>query len=437
MAESNDIVLHNPGKPDAFGYQVAFVKKSANTDSGGEEKSYSATAYVSELNTYESLFAKAMCVQLGVFDGGGLMETLALQPGDYIDVMLMKDEDSDKLTKRFVILNIGNVSRVPNSQAKTYTVSGITEPAFKNMKRNVYRGFSGRHSDMVTTICQDYLGIDEVETELTFGDVHVVSPGKTPFALISQLMLHSISEEGGETQSLYFFYEDRDGFKFKTLNKIIADSVIHPFTVSIDKNVDGAADLSKIQRFQQLKAGSQAERMNNGMYENEVVEINHLSRKVTSTLWKFAEAGRALQLLGPNPVVDEVNNLAQWANEAESKIRGLSNMVKFRTSDEAFGNTNNYGRKFGSMMAQKAMFNQIIYVIEVFGNPNIKAGDLIEITAPAMQMQSDTPSLDFSLQGLFLVGDVRHRLVGGEQYRTILNIFKDGYENEYKQESEK
>lgn len=433
MAESKDIVMHNPGQPDAFGYQIAFVKKPAE----GDEKSYSATQYVTEFNVYESLFAKGLCLTLGVFDGGGLMETLALQPGDMVDLTLFKDEDSEKLVKRFVILNIGNISRAPNSQAKTYTVSAMTMPAFLNKKKTVYRGFKGKHSDMVTTICKDYLEMEEVEVEATYGDFTVVAPGKAPFKLLSQIMLHSISEEGGESASLYFFYEDRDGFKFKTLNKIVADANVHSYTLSVDKNVDGVSDLTKIQHFSQLKAGSQSERMAAGMYENEVVEFDPISRSISSTLWKFKEAGEPLQLLGKNAVVDKVNNLAQWTSDVESKVRGLANMVKFRVNDEAFEGTNNYGRKFGAMVAQKAMFNQIIYAIQIFGTTNIKAGDVLDITAPSMSMQNDAPQLDFSLQGKFLVGDVRHRVVGGENFVTILNIFKDGFETEYKQEEEK
>lgn len=425
--------MHNPGQPDAFGYQVAFVKQKED----GSESTYSATQYVTELNVFESMFAKSMQLTMGVFDGGGLMETLALQPGDGIDVMLMRDEDSAKVIKRFIILNIGNGGRATNSSAKTYTVSAMTMPAFLNKKATVYRGFKGKHSDMITTICADYLGIANVEVEATYGDFTLVSPGRAPFTLVSQIMQHAISAEGGEDASLYFFYEDRDSHKFWTLNKVVAEANVHAYTVSVDKNVDGVADLSKIQHFQQLKAGSQSERIQSGMYENEIVEFDHVSRTITNTLWKFKEAGDRIQVLAPSPVFDKVNNLAQWVNEADSKMRGLSNMVKFRGNDEAFDGVNNYGRKFGSMVAQKAAFNQIIYAVQIFGNTDIKAGDILDITAPAMKMQSETAELDFSLQGKFLVGDVRHRMINGEQFITVLNLFKDGYETEYTQEANK
>ena len=430
---TTDIVLHNPNQPDAFGYQVAFVKTKAD----GTEASYSATQYATEINVFESLFAKGCCLTMGVFDGGGLMETIALQPGDAVDVTLMKDEDSAKVVKRFYILNIGNVARAGNSSAKTYSISAITLPAFLNKKQKVYRGFKGKHSSMVDIICQEFLQLEEVEVEDTYGDFTLVSPGKQPFRLISQIMMHAISATNGEDGSLFFFYEDRDGFKFKTLNKIVADAKVHSYQVSIDKNVDGEPDLRKIQFFQQLKAGSQAERIQAGMYENEVVEFNHVDRSISNTLWKFKEAGDRIAVLAPNPVFDKVNNLAQWVNEQETKFRGLSNMVKVRSNDEAYDGVNNYGRKFGSMMAQKAAFNQIIYAVQIFGNTDIKAGDVLDITAPAMKMQSEGGDLDFSLQGRFLVGDVRHRMTNGEQFVTVLNLFKDGYETEYTSEANK
>ena len=434
MAENKSIVMHNPGQVDAFGYSISFVK---NQTEQTEEKAYDATNYVTEINVFESLFAKACQLQIGVFDGGGLMETMALQTGDFVDVTIMKDEDSEKVIKRFAILEIRDIKRVGNSQAKTYTISGVTMPAFKNKLKTVMRGLKGKHSDMVTTICTDFLDIPEVDVEPTYGDFTLVSPGRAPFKLLSQIMQHAISEENGETGSLYFFYEDRDGHKFWTLNKIIAEANTHTLSVSVDKNRDAESDLSKIQFFAQLKAGSQTERIASGMYENEVIEFNHLSRNITSTKWKLEESGEGLLQLGSALVVDKANNLKQWTDQTESKIRGLPGLSKFRSADEAFDGVNNFGRKFGSVIAQKAMFNQIIYAIQIFGNTNIKAGDLVDITSPALAMQTDAPELDFSLVGRFLVGDVRHRIVDGEQFITVLNIFKDGYEAEFTPQASK
>lgn len=434
MAQTNstDVVIHNQGHVDAFGYQAALVKKS-----GSDEKKYSITAFASEINVFESLFAKAMCCTVSMFDGAGLMETIALQPGDEIEIVLFTDENSKKLIKRFVILNIDNINRVDNSQAKTYRLSGISAHAFLNKRATVYRAFKGTHSDMVKQLCADYLALPEIEIEPSVGDTQVVSGGRTPFKMLAQLMMHAISAEGGETNSLYFFFEHRDGVSFKTLRKIVADATEpHKLCVSVDKNVDGAPDLSKIQAFAQLKAGSQAERISAGMYENEIVEYDHISRKINSTQWKYKDSGKGLQLLaGQRAAEDE--NVDPWVTTEETKLRGKFNVVKLRAADEAFDQLNNYGKKFGSMVAQKAMFNQIIYAIQIFGNTDIKAGDLVDIEAPALAMAGSSPELDFSLTGRFLVGDVRHRVMNGEQFLTVLNIFREGYDVAYKPEAAK
>jgi len=437
---ATDLVLHNQGKPDAFGYQAAFVKVAKD---GAEETAYSITQFASEINVYESLFAKSMQCSVGIFDGAGLMETIALQPGDYIDITLFAGEDDEnKLVKRFVILNIGNVQRAVNSQAKTYTVSGLTLPAFLNKKNTLYRAYKTNLGDVVRRICQEDLAIsaEKLEVEPTVGDTQLVLTGKTPFQGISQIMQHAISRDGGVSKSLYFFYEDRDGFRFKTLSKIIADAVAHKYVVSIDKNPEGTeADLGKIQYFAQLKAGSQSERMAAGMYENEVVEFDPIARRVTARKFNFAEKGQELLELGANVVADVANNVEPWiTGDAAGKVRGLSNLVKFRVNDEAYeGQVNGLGEKYGAMVAQKAMFNQIIYAVQIFGNPTIKVGDVLDVTAPALAMQGKAPELDHSLNGKFLVGDVRHRIVNGEQFVTILNIFKDGVEAEYKRAEEK
>lgn len=417
---ATDVVIHNPNQPDAFGYSIAFVKASGET--------YSATQYVSEINVWESLFAKAMCCKIGVFDGGGLLETIALQPGDKIDITMMKDEDSVKLIKTFIISDIGAGNRTENSQAKTYTVSGMSAHAYANMKHKVYRGFKSNYSEMLKKICTDFLGLTDVEMEDTLGDTTIVSPGKSPFKIISQLMLHAISARWGAEESLFFFYEDRDSVRFKTLRSVVSDAKVHPMILSVDKNVDGEADLLKIQHFAQLKAGSQTERIIGGMYENEIVEVDFLSRTFGSKKFSYEKTGDQLRMLGQGDIVDKANNVRDFVNDAETTIRGLASMVKFRIADEAFDREGSMRDKYGTMVAQKALFNQLIYAVQIFGNPEIKVGDIVDVSAPAMSMQSDAPEMEKMFQGRFLVGDIRHRIVNGEQYVTIMNLFKDGFE---------
>lgn len=426
---ATDVILHNQNQPDAFGYQIALVKPTGET--------YSLTQYATEINVWESLFAKACICKIGIFDGAGFMQQVAMQPGDTINLTLMKDEDSKKLIKKFIISEIGAGARAGNSQAKTYTVSAMTPHAFKNMHKKVYRGMSGLASDLVKRICNDYLETELHEIEFTHGQMKIASPGKSPFQMLTQIQLRAISGRHDEKHSLFFFYEDREGIKFKTLNSLIEDADTHKFVLSVDKNVDGVADLYKIQHFAQLKVGNQAERIKSGMYQNEVVEFDHLSRRFQNTQVSYGETAQQLRALGAGDVVDIANNVEGFVNEAKTAIRGLSNVVKFRTSDEAFDKTDEYRTKHGYMLTQKAMFNQIVFAVQIFGTPEIKVGDIVDVTAPAMSMQSDAPELEKTFQGRFLVGDIRHRVVNGEQYSTILNLFKDSMETDNVREASK
>lgn len=419
---STDVVLHNQNQPDAFGYQIALVKPTGET--------YSLSQYVTELNVWESLFAKACVCKIGIFDGAGFIEQVAMQPGDMLRVVMFAHEDGKKLTKTFYINDIGSGARTGNSQAKTYTVSAMTLHAYKNMSKHVYRGMKGVYGEIVQKISKDFMDVELAEVEETYGDITLVSPGKSPFKLISQVMMQAVSARWGVEGSLFFFYEDRDGIRFKTLNSIIADADVHNYILSVDKNVDGTADLRKIQHFVQLKNGSQTERILGGMYENEVVEFDHMSRSFVNVRNQYTRTADQLRMLGGGDIVDKANNIEGFVNDVESTIRGISNLVKFRSSDDAYDRHSEYREKYGYMIAQKAMFNQLIYAIQIFGTTEIKCGDLIDVTAPAISMQSDAPELDKSFQGKFLVGDIRHRIVNGEQFVTVLNLFKDGMETD-------
>lgn len=412
----------NPDGFDAFTYGVSFIKQ----DTG---KEYDINAFVDEFNVWESLFAKAMQAKLLITDGAGLVETIALQPGDQVRIVAFKGADNEvKLDKTFEILSIGMGQQVSNKQGRVYSISCVTSPAVKNKVRIVNRALSGKLSDMATTVAREYLDIAEVEVEETFGEKkNVVMPGYRPFKMLQWLANHAVSLDGGEDNSFYLFYEDRDGFRFKTLRQILSDATRHEYTMVGDSARFGdSKDVYRIISFQQNRMGSNASRLESGMIQNETLEFDILGRKLMTKKFDFAKDAEKLRLMGSATLVA---NTASVIAE-ETKAKGVTNALKIRSAEEGYGETNTMGRKYGAMMAQKAMFNQLSYTLTLAGNPAIKAGDKIMVEAGALNAD-DVRGMDKFLNGEFLVGNVRHRMVGTREFNTVIDIFKDGYDTEY------
>lgn len=413
------------GAPDAFSYGVELIK-----DTTGD--TYNINAFVDDLNVWESLFAKSMQAALLITDGAGLIEQIALQPGDQVHIVLFKGEDAEKkIDKTFEILSIGAGAQTENRQGRAYKLSCVTSPAIYNKISVVNKALSGKLSDMAKEIASTYLKIAELDVEESDGDKkNVVMPGRKPFVMLNWLANHAVSVEGGIDNSFYLFYEDRDGFHFQTVRRIISLATTHEYSMTSDSSrTKDKDDVFRIIEWQQNKIGNNATRLDGGMYENELMEFNLLGRQITSQRFNFKDQAQNLQLLGANPVVDLANNFDRFVQDV-GKVKGAIAALRIRSNEEAYGEVNTYGRKHSAMLAQKQMFNQLSYSFAVGGNAALKAGDLIDVVAMGLDAK-EQKEFDAMLNGKFLIGNVRHRVVATKSYITTVDVFKDGFDGEW------
>lgn len=416
----NDLIVYNKGGLDTFQYSINIVKPDGTSLGMGQ--------FVSEFNVWESMFAKSIQFKMGLVDAAGIIAKFGVTTGDVVSITLaINDNDANKIVSDFVILEVGDGDRTDNSQGRTYTISGLHRSAHLNVKNSVIKSYNASYSDIVSSICSDYLMVANVEVEASSGTRQLVSPGNNPFDVIGWCCKNA-QNAAGDADSLYFFWQTADGHKFKTLRKIIADANVHSYTVGVDKNQMGdETDIFRILGFQQLKLGHQTDRTAGGLYENELMQFNHLNRNITATKKNYPAEQASVQVLRKQPVADLGSVANNWISDPAITTRGLASNVKIRSDDAAIGQVNSYQEKYSAATMQSQLFNQIGFALEVHGNPSIRAGDVIDIDAPELSSVNNKGK-DFVLHGKFLIADVRHRVWHAEHYRTYLTVYADGYD---------
>lgn len=413
----------NPNNHDGFSYAIDVIKRNSNT-------AVSILTMVDDISVWQSLFAKSMQAQLLVTDMAGYLESAALQPNDQIRIVMYKDE-SIKIDKIFDIISISAGLQTDNKQGRSYVIGCLTAPAVYNKVSTVNESMRGLISEMVRNIATTKLKIDgaSLDIEASDGDKYnVVMPRKSPFAMIQWCANHALSSAGGVENSFYLFYEDRDKFRFKTIKSIISDATTHQYVMAADsKRAGDEKDLYRIKAWRQNQISDNTMRLDAGMYENELLEFDIFGRTIVSQKFDYRESigGGSLQLLvGSKSTVDLVNNfdnLVQLVTKAKGSIKAL----KIRSSEEGYGELNTYGRKHNAMIAQKAMFNQISFTFMMAGNPAIKAGDLIDVVSASLSAAT-VKEYDMLLNNKFLVGNVRTRVIGTDEFVTVVDVFSDG-----------
>jgi hypothetical protein len=416
----NDLIISNQGGLDTFQYGIELAKADGSATLG-------IGKFVSEFNVWESMFAKAMQFKMGLVDAAGIVGKFGIQTGDLVNVDLALNENGDKISTQFVILEIGNGERTDNSQGRTFVISGLHVSAHLNQLKPVTKSYNGSFDQIVQGICSDYLQINDLDAEPASGTRKLVPNGGKPFDVIGWCCKNA-QNGSGDADSLYMFWQTADGHKFKTLRTQLADADVWEYTMAVDKNQSqDSSDVFRVLNVQQLKLGHQATRTAGGLYENEILQFDHLNRNISSTKKNYADQQQAVHVLRQQPVADlnQVSN--KWTSDSSVSTPGLAAMVKVRSNDTAVEQQNSYEQKFNAATMQAQLFNQMGFALEIYGNPGIRAGDIIDVDAPELSSAANKGK-DWVLHGQFLVADVRHRVYHAEHYRTYLTVYADGFD---------
>jgi hypothetical protein len=169
----------------------------------------------------------------------------------------------------------------------------------------------------------------------------------------------------------------------------------------------------------------QRENLKKGALKNKTISFNFISRKVDETVFDIRQQSKDVLIMGPNLLMneEELNNLIgdDVQGDEDPNLYVRCNNQSYDQVEDFFAIAR------GPSQAQKILMNQTVVTIKVHGNPKLKPGDTIELDVNQPSAES-TKEVDFVLSGKFLVGSVVNSVTDLENYITICDLFKDGYE---------
>jgi len=422
------------GQIEQFGYKITLIKRTNNSDT-----ETGLTTYARTFRIYESLFSKFMYVEGLFVDGGNIIQRLGIQPGDILRFDIFKDPSDtidDKISKEFVVEQIGGQIRNEGQKSSKYTFRAVSKIGFKSLTNVVKKSYRGRASDIVKNMCEEFLTPtpDQIQPENfanTFGALTYTISSKPPFAAIEEISKHCISEND-DKKGNYFFYETRDKIYFKPLADIVASGNSFNYIFSPEKNrnqTSASNDYFRIQEFVHHESTDQRKKIMMGSLKNKTVVFDFVRRTIEETTFDIRNETKNVLLLGQNLLMDkeEMTNFVGDVNNDQRETNEEPSLF-IRCSGVAYDNTNEYIGSITSLaIAQKALLNQTVMTVVLLGNPRLKPGDIINIKINQAAGEPREES-DFFISGKFLVGSCVHAITDVEKYVTICDLFKDGYE---------
>ena len=409
--------------------------------------------FLESFNIYEDIFAPTMSADITLSDAVGLIEKLPII-GDEIFVIDFNTPTFKNIKLAFDVVKIGNHKKL-NERADFYTLHCISREYTKHLSGNVDIAYNGEYiSDIVQAVYTDYLrtnieGGKKLDIEKTIGKHAVVGPTTKPFEFINFLCSEARSEQY-PNDSCYLFYEDHDQFNFKTIANLINQEPSESYydalqNIEVSDAENAEADTSQIiENLDYLNQFDIINQHENGLIDNNALIVDTIFKQSQTNTFLYDNDYSKLNHLGNNKVHADQSRFKDNKGDSHSRyfIGNLSEGNYYQKSylnkrctpvdPLAFYPSQRY-RFINNKIATMAAVNNIAINIDIPGNSERKAGEVIQLYIPQSsddQTNRLTYNKLFGQKGnaKFLIVRLKHSYsTSGGQYLTSMKVTKDNY----------
>ena len=419
-----------------------FIIESVN-----RAKTADISAGVVGFSYFEDVFSPMITARVVVANTGNAIEGedgkiqslyngFPLRGGERMQIKIAgNSQDNDGL--EFNDFYVGSITDVMiDSGRELFTLNLISREAITNETIRVGKKFpsSQKISDSVGDICKNYLSSDKLydvdETQNPYG---FYGNMRKPFTVLTMLASKSVpgNVSGKDATAGYFFFETKQGFRFKSIDSLIRTPpypekyVYAPGIIDTD---DTTKDF-KILEFKTTKNQNLIENLERGAYCSNRTYLNPLTFEYTPTtqkIFKLEDYSGKIENLGED--IDVVlpslsaNDNRTLASVPSRYICGILDIGTTDTKVSQVGNADPAKIHSQAMMRYNTLFTQIL-TMTIPLNTNLTAGDILNCEFPRIDQQ-ERKEPDEVQSGLYLVKKLTHFFDSKGSY-TKLQLVRD------------
>ena len=381
-----------------------------------------------QMRIYEDIFSPFITGSIVLKESFDLQSLLPLLGEEYIEIKVSTPTLDKTIEGTFHVYKMNDKINL-GDRSIGYELNFISVEALIDSNKKISKVYAGKISDIVGTFVKDK--IDGLESKKKFhientrNTIKYVSPYWGPVKNLTFLSDNSISE----TQSPSFlFFENRDGFNFKSLEKLYKGKVYQQFVhdkYSRDSFPQGGNILNILEDYKRvgeidfIEAYDYMDRLRGGMYSSKLISYD--STKKTYTVKNFDVKNRFGKQghLNENPL---------YSNKAVN--RSNAKHILFPRAFEtftSFGDTTN-ARILQERISFLKMAEAQKINISVPGRCDYTVGQVAELTLykkqPMRKNDRVEDLVDDVNSGKYLVSAINHQIsVSG--HTCYIELIKD------------
>jgi len=395
---------------------------------------------VSELSYYESIWSPAVSMTLVIIDSVDLQYSMPLLGGEVIDY----DFSDSKLNSRRVagtmrLYKLDGGKRLKR-ETDAYAVYATSAEMFLDSQGTVDQVVGPEKCDVIVkrmfdnSIAPISNGKKTLATVTSTAGLHTFSfPRVSPFTAINTIRSEAAAENT-QSSSLMLFFENSDGYHFVSVEELMAKPERATFAYVEDQiRGDDATEANRMISYSHDSSFDVLGGQNRGQFGTRTLLIDPLTKTYTAKEYSYSKNFKDTSRVGGKvaPISKTVQD-SIGAIPCYEKFM-IANFEQIRSSYVVNRSTSNnvYRRRpdFAAVeQAVRAQLSSNILRCAVYGNTDLRAGDVVNLIIPPTGKRTPAEVINKSLSGRYLVTELCHRFNAGLTFTTTMECVRDSFD---------
>lgn len=413
----------------------------------GEIKRQKIATQVAAFSIYEDILKPTLYAEFHFRDAIDILQNFPILGDEVIEVEFRTSATgvAESSKYAFSIVEVVDPKFEPLSHMQSYTVRCVTHEHLVNTQRNVAKSYgpdSGLSQNdksyihfYVQDILNSYLDADNKQRpekkSYTFEPckdmISVTIPRLQPFEAIDFLRYRAVSKQN--PNSLYLFYENKNGFNFVTIDGLVKwnrggklkeytlGNVMSATTLQNDGSEVNYEDKQShnIEAFKMVGRQNTFQKLAGGAIKNVVKSLDLTSKAFTVKAFETTKQN--------HPQTTDESSQSTLTNTLTSKFN--------KTGLQLFSATTNVQGSsvvdaMGVKQAHAALFNETTARILIPGDNTLTVGQIIKINVPEVEAVTKKREEAKLVTGNYLITKIRH-VIAGDEHKISAEVTKIGY----------
>lgn len=418
MSDTSHETLHNAGQITIDAADIV------STNGIG----FSVINQIAQIDLYEDLFSPFMTGTINLYESLDLLNLFPMV-GEEMITLAFHTPTLDKIHYRkqqFYIYKMSDMTTV-SDKGSVYVLHFMSVEAVVNLNTRISRTFSGRISDIATSIIKDVSNLHSAKdplVEITKNSTKFTANYWSPMKCLNYLTGTAININNSPS---YMFFENSHGLNFLTLDSLYALDSQHNFNQNnYTRDVNSATgtavkevmkDYAKIKDFSIPHGFDYIDRCMGGMYGSQLITTDPITKKYSSKNYAGIEDYTKYNHLNTNSLMSNKT----IARSQQAMIYLPKHYGNFNGFVDVTNATSIQRRT--SILKQAEAFK---VMISVSGRTDYTVGVKVELSIQAKESLDikDTKSVDFVASGFYLISAIHHK-ISRISHEVDMELIKD------------